>query len=126
MTAPAGFFAHARALLASLLEVGQTRLQLASVELEEERARIAELLIWATAALFFLGLGIVFVALLVVLLCWNGPREWVLGGFALLFVGLGVGAGLGWRHRLLTKPAFMAATIAELQRDHAALREPPP
>jgi len=31
-------------------------------------------------------------------------------------------SALGWRRRLSQKPAFMAATVAELQRDANALR----
>jgi uncharacterized membrane protein YqjE len=125
LSASPGLFASARSLLGAVLDLGQTRLQLAAVEVEEERARIAELLLWATCALFFIGLGIVFTSLLVVLLCWNGPREWVLGGFAALFAGLGGWAAATWRHKLRTKPAFLAATLAELERDRAAFVPPP-
>ena len=108
-------------MLAGLLDVGQTRLQLASTEIEEERLRLAELLLWATFALFFLGIGLVFAALLLVLLFWNGPRELVLAAIALLFLGVGVGAGVVWRRKARNKPPFLATTIAELKRDQAAL-----
>ena len=126
MTSPQGLIGSARSMIGALLDLGQTRLQLATVEIEEERIRIADLLLWATAALFFIGLGIVFSALLLVLLCWNGPREWVLGAFAVVFVGLGAWAAATWRHKVRTKPAFLSATLAELERDRAAFRAPPP
>lgn len=122
----AGLLASARSVLAGLLELGQTRLKLASTEIEEERLRLAELLLWATFALFFLGLGLVFAALLLVLLFWDGPREWVLGGITAVFLAVGIGAGLLWRHKARNKPPFLATTIAELQRDHAALGRPAP
>ena len=77
------------------------RLQLASTELEEERLRIAELLLFATAALFFLGIGIVLVTLLVVLLFWDGPRVLVLAAAATLYLALGVGLAAAWRKRPL-------------------------
>ena len=83
-----GLLGNARAVLVALLEIGQTRLQLASTELEEERLRIAELLLFATAALFFLGIGIVLATLLVVLLFWDGPRVLVLAAAATLFLSL--------------------------------------
>lgn len=111
-------------MLAGLLEIGQTRLELASTEIEEERLRLAELLLWATIALFFIGLGVVFAALLLVLLVWDGPREWVMGGVTSVFLGIGVWAGLAWRRKAREKPAFLGTTLAELRRDQAALGRP--
>lgn len=116
-----GLLASVRLVAASLLEVGQTRLQLASTEIEEERLRLAELLLWATLALFFLGIGIVFAGLLLVLLVWDGPREWVLAAITALFGGIGVWACVVWRRKARAKPPLLAATIGELRRDRAAL-----
>jgi uncharacterized membrane protein YqjE len=118
-----GLLASVRAVLAGLVELGQTRLQLASTEIEEERLRLVELLLWAMFALFFLGVGLVFAGLLVVLLFWDGPREWVLGGITALFVGTGAWAAVVWRRKARDKPRFLAATIGEFQRDRAALGE---
>jgi uncharacterized membrane protein YqjE len=120
-TPPPGLLGTTRAVLVGLLEVGQTRLQLASTEIEEERLRLADLLIWATFSLFFLGLGVVFAALLLVLLFWDGPREWVLAAVTAFFVGLGLWAGLTWRHKARSKPPFLSATLGELKRDRDAL-----
>jgi uncharacterized membrane protein YqjE len=116
-----GLLGSARAVLVALLEIGQTRLQLASTELEEERLRIAELLLFATAALFFLAIGIVLVTLLVVLLFWDGPRVLVLAAAATLFLALGVGLAAAWRRKSRAKPALLATTIDELRRDRDAL-----
>jgi len=118
-----GLLASVRAVLAGLVELGQTRLQLASTEIEEERLRLVELLLWALFALFFLGVGLVFAGALVVLLLWDGPREWALGGITALFVGSGAWAGVVWRRKARAKPRFLAATIGEFQRDRAALGE---
>jgi uncharacterized membrane protein YqjE len=116
-----GLLGSARAVLVALLEIGQTRLQLAGTELEEERLRIAELMLFATAALFFLGLGIVLATLLLVLLFWDGPRLWVLGAAASLFLMGGVGTAAAWRRKARSKPPLLASTLAELQRDRDAL-----
>lgn len=121
MDTTAGPLASVRLVLASLLEVGRTRLQLAVTEIDEERLRLAELLLWATFALFFVGLGVVFAALLLVLLVWDGPREAVLAGIAALFLGIGAWAAVAWRRKARAKPPFLAATIVELKRDRAAL-----
>jgi len=105
----------------AVLALGCTRLQLASTEVEEERLRLSELLLWAVVALFCFGLGLVFAALLLVLLVWNGPREAVLAALALGFLGMSAWCGLTWRRKARAKPAFLASTLAELRRDTAAI-----
>ena len=119
---PPGLLGSARQVLASLIEIGQTRLQLASTELEEERLRVAELLLYAAAALFLLGIGLVFAAMLLVLLYWNSQRELVLGGVTAGLRGAGVGLAMAWRRKAGHKPKLLAATIDELQRDRDALQ----
>ena len=116
-----GLLGSARAVLVALLEIGQTRLQLASTELEEERLHIAELLLFATAALFFLGIGIVLATLLLVLLFWDGPRVLVLALAAVTFLAVGAGLAAAWRRKAAAKPPLLASTLAELQRDREAL-----
>lgn len=96
-----GLLGSARAALAGLVEIGHTRLQLAATEIKEERLRVAQLLLYACAALFFLGLGLVLAALLVVLVFWEGNRELVLGLETAVFLGLGAGLSLAWRHKAL-------------------------
>lgn len=118
---PQGLLGSARQVLGALIDIGQTRLQLAGTELEEERLRVAELLVLATAALFFLGIGIVLATLLLVLLFWDGPRVLALTLAAALFLALGAGLATAWRHKARHKPPLLATTIAELRRDRDAL-----
>jgi len=117
-----GLLGSARAVLAVLVEIGQTRLQLASTELEEERLRLAELLLYATLALFFLGIGLILASLLLVLLFWDGPRLLVLGLLTGLFLAAGLGLAAAWRSKARHKPALLATTLDELRRDRDALR----
>ena len=121
MSAPQGLLGSARLVLGALVDIGQTRLQLASTELEEERLRIAELLVFAAAALFFLGLGIVLATLLLVLVFWDGPRVLALSAVTAVFLALGIGLALTWRRKSRAKPPLLGATLAELQRDRDAL-----
>jgi uncharacterized membrane protein YqjE len=116
-----GLLGSARAVLVALLDIGQTRLQLASTELEEERVRVAELLLWAAAALFFLGVGLVMAGLLLVLVFWDGPRVLALALVAGAFLAAGVVLAVGWRRKARTKPPLLATTVAELRRDRDAL-----
>ena len=120
-TTTPGLLGSARAVLAGLVEIGQTRLQLASTELEEERLRLAELLLYASMALFFLGVGLVLASLLLVLLFWDGPRLLVLGLLTALYLAVGAALAIGWRRKARAKPPLLATTIAELQRDREAL-----
>ncbi|MFZ2650454.1 MAG: phage holin family protein [Burkholderiaceae bacterium] len=121
-TPPPGLLGSARQVLVGLIEIGQTRLQLAGTEIEEERLRVAELLLYATAALFFLGIGLVLAALLLVLLYWDDHRELVLGGVAGVFLAAGTALALTWRRKARSKPRLLASTITELQRDRDALQ----
>lgn len=120
-----GLLASGRSFVAALVAIGHTRLRLASTELEEERVRIAELLLLATFSLFFLGIGLVLACLLLVLLMWDGPRLLVLGLLTATFLAVGAVAGAAWRRKARDKPPLLAATLEELRRDEAALRPNP-
>ena len=122
---PQGLFASARNVLAALVDIGQTRLQLASTELEEEYLRLAALLFYAAAALFFLGLGIVLATLLLVLVFWDGPRILVLSLAVLVYLGAAAGLALTLRRKARSKPPLLATTIAELRRDRDTLSGQP-
>jgi uncharacterized membrane protein YqjE len=117
-----GLLGSARGVLAALLEMAHTRLQLASTELEEERLRLAVLLLYATAALFFLGVGIVLASMLLVVLLWEDHRILVLAVLTSTFLSIGAGLALAWRRRSIGKPPLLSTTIEELRRDEQALR----
>jgi uncharacterized membrane protein YqjE len=122
---PQGLFASARSVLGALVDIGQTRLQLASTELEEEYLRLGQLLMYAAAGLFFLGVGIVLATLLLVLVFWDGPRTLVLSLAVLLYLAAGAGLALTVRRKARSKPPLLATTLAELRRDRDALLSRP-
>ena len=106
-----------RELARTLLSFAETRAQLAATELEEQVARLAEILVWAAAALFCAGIAVVFVAILVVLLFWDSNRVLAAGLVAALFLGIAAASALIARVRLRERPKFLAATLAELKQD---------
>jgi uncharacterized membrane protein YqjE len=110
----------ARTLLSFVL----TRTRLAATELEEQALRLIEIMVWLAVALFFIGVAIVFTALLVVLLFWDSNRLLAAGLLAALFVSVGAGAVLISRRLLRERPKFLAATLAELERDRDTLGHP--
>ena len=113
-----------RELARSLLSFVLTRTRLAATELEEQALRLIEILVWLAAALFFAGIAIVFVAVLVVLLFWDSNRLLAAGLLAALFVSLGIGTALISRRLLRERPPLLAATLAELERDRNTLGHP--
>lgn len=123
--APAGgLLASLQRLLATLLDIVQTRVAIVATEFEEERVRLRELVVFGLVALFFVSLGIVLFTLFVVMLFWETHRLYVMGGFALLYLGLGVVAGISLRHRLKSRPRLFATTLAELSKDRDQLTPP--
>lgn len=119
-----GLYASVKGLLGTALTLLQTRVQLLATELEEERQRLQSLLLWGAVAALALGAGLVFVAIFLTVLFWDTHRLLVLGIFSALFLGLGLFAAcLAWK--LGTAPSgLFAASMTELSRDRAALREP--
>lgn len=121
-----GLLASLRRLLASALALAQTRLELLLTELEEERLHLLSLAAYGIAAVFLLGLGLLFLLIFLTVLFWDSHRLLVLGGFTALFlIAGGIAASLAMRHAHRKKRPF-AATMAELGRDRAALESPPP
>jgi uncharacterized membrane protein YqjE len=119
---PSGLFASTRRLLATVIEIGQVRLELAGTEVEFEKRRILDALVWASVGLLLMGVGIVLLCGFVILLFWEGYRLAAVGVMTLLCLG---GAALViWhaRERLRSPNGMFAATLAELKQDLAGLR----
>ncbi|MBI5613197.1 MAG: phage holin family protein [Gammaproteobacteria bacterium] len=116
-----GLLASLQRLLATLLEILQTRVEIVATEFEEERERIRELVIFSFLALFFVSLGLVLLTLFVVMLFWETHRLYVLGGFTLLYLTLGMVAAGVLRQRLKGRPRLFATTVAELAKDRERL-----
>jgi uncharacterized membrane protein YqjE len=116
-----GLFASLRQLLETALEMAQVRLELLSAEIEEEKIRLVDGLLWAAMALILLGLGVVLLCGFIVLLFWDGHRLAAVGVLALLFLGGGVLMLLRARDHLRIRGGMFHASVAELGRDRAGL-----
>jgi uncharacterized membrane protein YqjE len=117
-----GLLQSAREVLAVLLDIGQTRLQLASTELEQERLYLTRQLLLAALALFFLGVSSLMGSLWLVVLFWDEHRLLVLGLITLAYLAAALACVWRWRAQARRKPALLASTVAELKRDAEALR----
>lgn len=116
-----GLFASLKSLSANLISIVQTRLELLSTDVAEERERLTALLVLAQVALFCLGVGVVLLTMLIVVVFWDTHRLLVLGLLTGMF--LIAGAATGWlaMHKLRTKPRLFEASLAELAKDRQQL-----
>jgi uncharacterized membrane protein YqjE len=116
-----GLLESLKGLVANLIALAHTRLDLLSTDLEEERAHLVSVLTMLLVALFSLGMGIVLLVILVAVAFWDSHRLLALAGLTGFFLAGGV-ATLGWaRRRLRNKPKLFAATLAELAKDRQQL-----
>jgi uncharacterized membrane protein YqjE len=106
---------------ASLLGLVRSRLELASVELAEERDRVQYQVGSLVAAIAMFLFALAFVAMWVVVYFWDTNRLTAIAGVAIVFGAAGA-ALLMWRSQAArSAPTPFAATIAEFERDRAAL-----
>ncbi len=118
----AGFLSPLKTLAETLVSFLKTRLELIATEIEEERERLKEIILLALIALFCACLGVLLLTLLIVLAFWETYRLYVLGGFVVLYFGLGLIAGLVMRRKVMTKPKFLSATLSVLAKDRESLK----
>lgn len=116
-----GLFASLRNFAATLSGVAQTRLELLANEVEEEKLRFGQLMLFGSIALFCLAMGSMFLAIFVTVLLWDSHRLLVLGGFAVLFLSLGGVAVVMFRARASAGSRLFAASLAELGKDRRRL-----
>lgn len=111
----------AKRMLATILALVSTRVELFTTEIEEEIQRAASILMWALVALFFGSLSVLMVAFTVMVIFWDDHRILAAVLVTASFLLATVVFGLLARSRLKAKSRFMAASIEELKRDREAL-----
>ena len=118
---PAGFMDSAKRMLATLIALVHTRLELFTTEIEEEIQRAASILLWGLVALFFGSLTVLMVAFTVIIIFWDDNRVLAAVLVTATFLLATLIFGLLARSRLKAKTRFMAASIDELKRDRDSL-----
>ena len=105
----------------ALLGLARTRLELATIEYTEERERVSLQLMLMLAGLGCLLFALFFAAAAVILVFWDTYRYAAIIGVVVFFAA--VGALLLWRRAELARqsPIPFAATVAELDKDRAAM-----
>ena len=117
-----GFLTHIRQLGASLLGHAAMRVELLSIEVQEEKARLARLAMSAALVSALFIVSVVLAAILVLAIYWDTPyrvsaASWLVGIF-----GLGtVCGGFYLSAQLRLSSTLFATSAGELRRDADAL-----
>ncbi|MBL8276326.1 MAG: phage holin family protein [Pelomonas sp.] len=114
-----------RRLGASLMTLGRIRLELFAIEAQEEKERIASLLLWAVLAALLAGFGLLMLILLVTVALWDSHRLLALGGGTVVLVAAAVVAVMKVKGLIDQPASLFQASIGELKADADALRRSP-
>lgn len=120
-----GLLASLKTLTLTLVGVVQTRLELLSTDVAEERARLTAILISAMVALFCIGVGVVLLAIFVVVMFWDTYRLLTLGLLTAIFLASGIGLWIVTMQKMRNKPRLFDASISELAKDREQLSSGP-
>ncbi|MCY7389406.1 MAG: phage holin family protein [Burkholderiales bacterium] len=117
-----GFLTHIRQLGASLLGHAAMRVELLSIEVQEEKARLVRLAISAALVSALLIVSLVMMAILVLAIYWDTPYRvtaalWLVG----TFTAFTIGGGLYLSSQLSESSTLFTTSAGELRRDADAL-----
>jgi uncharacterized membrane protein YqjE len=116
-----GLLQTAKRMLATLIAIVHTRLELFTTEIQEEIYRAAGVLLWGLIALFFGSLTVLMIAVTLLVVFWENNRVLAALLITAAFLLLTLITALLARARLRAKPRFMAASLDELRRDRESL-----
>ena len=99
-----------------------TRVELFVTELEEERERLKQTLIFTLVLVFGLSMGFILLTIFLVALFWE--RGWIgaIGALSFLYLGIATFAAVKLRNAVLRRPGLFPATLAELGKDRDSFK----
>jgi uncharacterized membrane protein YqjE len=115
--APNDVASSASRMGATLLAMVHTRVELAAVEVAQERLRLAHQALAATLTLFAAGVGLVLTVLAVAWLAGPEHAAKVLAGSALSMIVLAIAMAWVWRALVRSRPSLLASTLEQLRAD---------
>lgn len=116
-----GLFHSLKRLLASLIGIARTRAELLSLEVEEEIERLAKLALCAVLSLFFLGVAVVLIAILIVVAFWENDKLLALSLLAFFFSVIGLYSGALFLRKAQSRSRLFSQSIAEFTKDLSEL-----
>ncbi len=117
-----GILSSVRTLADNLLATVHDRVELVSLELQEEKQRLIQIFIWISAAIFSGMMAVTFASITVVYFFWENARIAALGGLALFYTAAVVALIAGFRRYIRRQPKPFAATLHELKTDRSCIR----
>lgn len=108
-------------VVASLLGMTQTRLELAGVELAQARQTTVRTVVWSLLTALAAAFASLFICVLIIALAWDTHRFLAIAGCAAFYVVLGVYFYVQLKDTLAAQPPLFEATLAELGRDKQAV-----
>jgi uncharacterized membrane protein YqjE len=115
-----GLVSDVRGLASDAVRIVRTRLELLSIEFQEEKAWIVRQALFASAALFFAFFGMLLALMWLVLALPEEYRQAALGLLGLVFLVAAGFCGMHFTRKRLRAP--FSSTIGTLARDEAALK----
>jgi uncharacterized membrane protein YqjE len=112
-----GLMESLKRMVDTLLSIVQTRLELLSNELEEERVRIGLLLLYGAIAFFFFGMAILLLTVFIVAAFWDNHLFLVLSGLVALFVIAGLVSCFAFRKVARKRFRLFSSSLDELAED---------
>jgi len=104
-------------VLATIVALAHTRLELLTTELQEEMHRVAEIMVWSLVALLAAGIGLFLAALVVIFLFWDTHRLLASIAVTSAFFLIALVAAGTLRAKVRSRPRLLEATLAELAKD---------
>ncbi len=108
-------------LATTLVGVAHTRLELLSVDLEEDRAHLLSLVFLYLVAIFCLLVGLILAIILIVFVLWQDHRLLALSLVAGFFLLFGLAIWFTAMHKTKTKPRLFSSSLSELFKDKEKL-----
>lgn len=109
-------------MASTLLAIFQTRIELFTVELQEEAQRLLSYLILSLVALFCVIMAFLLGVFLIIVLLWDSYRILAVSGLIVFFGGAAALIAIGIRSSLRKKPRMLAYTRSEIARDIERLK----
>ena len=119
---PPGLLESLRMLGDGLLASVQDRVALLGIELQEEKLRLIQLLVWFSAAMVTGVMVLVLGSLTLVVIFWDSARVAVLVGLTVVYVVLLTVIVVRLRRLLTSHPLPFAASLTELEADRQCIR----
>ena len=122
---PLGVLSSLRLLLVTLLQMSHTRLQLLLIELQDGIETAIGALVWTIVALLAAGAALFIGGLALIFAFWDTHRLLVTLLLMGAYLAIAIGAGLAVQAKLRARYTLFAASLTELAKDRAMMKERP-